>query len=111
MSSKIILKKSSVTGKVPQAADLEYGELALNYNDGALYYKRSDNTVQALISSGETTVTDVAGYTGSVTALQLLDTLKTVDGTGSGLDADALNGKSYTTIVSDATAIAIAFGG
>lgn len=52
MSSKIILKKSSVSSKVPLVTDLEYGELALNYADGALYYKRTDNSIRNLISAG-----------------------------------------------------------
>jgi hypothetical protein len=52
MTSKIILKKSSVTNKTPVVGDLEYGELALNYADGKLFYKRSDNTVQQLNPSG-----------------------------------------------------------
>ena len=47
MSNKIILKKSSVVAKVPVVGDLDYGELALNYADGKLYYKNSNNTVQA----------------------------------------------------------------
>lgn len=52
MTSKIILKKSSVAAKVPLVADLEFGELALNYADGKLFYKKSDNTVQLLNASG-----------------------------------------------------------
>lgn len=48
MASKIILKKSSISTRVPTVDDLSYGELALNYTDGKLYYKRSDNSVQAL---------------------------------------------------------------
>jgi len=52
MSNKIILKKSSVVAKVPVVGDLDYGELALNYADGKLYYKNSNNTVQAF---GDTT--------------------------------------------------------
>lgn len=52
MTSKIILKKSSVAAKVPLVADLDYGELALNYADGKLYYKKSDNTIQILNASG-----------------------------------------------------------
>lgn len=52
MASSIILKKSSVAARVPVTGDLAYGELALNYADGALYYKRSDNTIQNLISTG-----------------------------------------------------------
>lgn len=48
MASSIILKKSSVAARVPVTGDLAYGELALNYADGKLYYKRSDNTIQTL---------------------------------------------------------------
>lgn len=45
MASKIILKKSSVASKVPVAADLDFGELALNYTDGRLYFKKADNSI------------------------------------------------------------------
>jgi hypothetical protein len=57
---------------------LAYGELALNYADGALYYKRSDNTVQNLISTntGTGTVTSVSG-TGTVSGLTLTGTVTT----------------------------------
>ena len=51
MANKIILKRSSVTSKVPLTSDLEYGELALNYADGKLYYKDSQNTVQSIAGS------------------------------------------------------------
>ena len=44
--AKIILKKSSVADKVPLAADIVYGELALNYQDGKLYFKKADNTIE-----------------------------------------------------------------
>lgn len=54
--TKIILKKSPVTGKVPVAGDLDYGELALNYADGALYYKDSSNTIQSISTGSTTTV-------------------------------------------------------
>jgi hypothetical protein len=47
MSNQIILKKSSVTTKVPVAGDLVYGELALNYADGKLYYKDSSNAIKS----------------------------------------------------------------
>lgn len=50
MANKIILKKSSVAGKVPLITDLAYGEVALNYTDGKLYYKNADNTVGRLDS-------------------------------------------------------------
>ncbi len=50
MSNKIILKKSSVVNKVPTAQDLEYGEVAINYADGKLYYKDSNNLVKSFIA-------------------------------------------------------------
>lgn len=46
MANKIILKKSSVVGKGPTAGDLDYGELAINYADGKIYFKASDNSVK-----------------------------------------------------------------
>lgn len=48
MSSKIILKKSSVASKVPLATDLDYGELALNYADGKIYYKNAANNIASI---------------------------------------------------------------
>lgn len=51
-NNKIILKKSAVPGKKPQPTDLEFGELALNYADGIVYYKTNDNVV-APLSSGD----------------------------------------------------------
>ena len=50
--SKIVLKKSSVSAKVPLASDLAFGELALNYADGKLYYKKSDGTTIDSFQSG-----------------------------------------------------------
>ena len=61
MSNKIILKKSSVSSKAPATGDLEYGELALNYADGKLYYKTSTNTIASFNAGPETgTVSSVA---------------------------------------------------
>lgn len=47
-NNTIILKRSSVTGKKPTEAQLQYGELSINYADGELYYKSSDNTIKAI---------------------------------------------------------------
>jgi hypothetical protein len=75
MANKVLLKKSSVPAKVPLTTDLDYGELALNYVDGALYYKRSDNTIQNIIPAvGVGTVTSVGG-TGTVSGLTLTGTI------------------------------------
>jgi len=44
-NNRILLKKSSVPNKVPGASDIEYGEVALNFSDGRLYFKNSDNNI------------------------------------------------------------------
>lgn len=51
MPNKITIKRSSVIGKSPQTTDLDYGELAINYADGKLYYKTSDNTIDSFNSN------------------------------------------------------------
>ena len=48
MANKIIIKKSSVAGKVPAAGDLEIGELAVNLADRALYSKDAGGSVVQL---------------------------------------------------------------
>lgn len=57
MSNNIILKKSSIGDKVPVADDLQYGELALNYADGNLFYKNSLNTITTIASNKFVSVT------------------------------------------------------
>lgn len=54
MSTKIIPKKSSVSGRIPASADLSIGELALNLTDRTLYSKDSSGTVFSLNSGGST---------------------------------------------------------
>lgn len=52
MYNKIILKKSSIPAKVPVPSDLVYGELALNYADGVLYYKNAANEISSISGGG-----------------------------------------------------------
>jgi len=52
MSASITMKKSAVSGRVPLAGDLTYGELALNYADGLIYFKNSSNLVKSFVSGG-----------------------------------------------------------
>ena len=51
MATDIRLKKSSVAGRIPSTSNLEYGEIALNYQDGKLYYKDASNNVKAFLDS------------------------------------------------------------
>lgn len=48
---KVLLKRSSVAGRVPTAGDLQYGELAINFQDGKIYYKDASNNIKAFVDS------------------------------------------------------------
>lgn len=63
MSNKVLLKKSSVLGKAPETTDLDYGELALNYADGLLYFKNASNNIQSFAAYNSATVTLTATQT------------------------------------------------
>jgi hypothetical protein len=43
MANTVKIKNSGNANSVPNS--LEYGELAINYNDGVLYYKTSSNAI------------------------------------------------------------------
>ncbi len=52
MANQIIPKRSSVAAKVPLAADLQVGELAINLADGLIFSKNAAGTVITLGGSG-----------------------------------------------------------
>jgi len=58
MANRVLLKRSGVANAAPAAGNLEYGELALNYNDGNLFFKDASNVVTILAS---TQFVDVTG--------------------------------------------------
>ena len=71
MANKVLLKKSAVAGKIPLTSDLSYGEVALNYADGAAYYKTSSDAVEPLVSKKQIFKVITASY--STTAQQVAD--------------------------------------
>lgn len=78
MANQILLKKSSVASKVPSTSDLAYGELAINYADGKLYFKTAANTIDAFTAGvGSSTPTIVTDATTSRT-LSASDAGKTI---------------------------------
>lgn len=119
MANTIKLKKSSVAAKIPQVSDLDYGELAINYNDGSLFFKTSANSISTLAStqfvsvSGNVTGGNIftagaVSATGNVTGSYIL-------GNGSlltGLLTDRIsNGTSNVAVVSANGNIAISVTG
>lgn len=70
LNARIKPKKSSTTGEVPQAADLEVAEIAVNTADGKLFVKHTDDSIKEI--SGGTDIT-----TESIDALSDVDTTTT----------------------------------
>lgn len=62
MTNTIKLKRSSTPGSAPAAGSLDYGELALNYQDGNLFFKNAANSVTVIAS------TNTISLSGNVTA-------------------------------------------
>ena len=83
--STIKLRRSSVAGRVPTIAQLELGEIAINTADGKLYFKKYD-----AVANTESII-DVSA---DLDANAILTLIKTVDGAGSGLDADLFDCES-----------------
>jgi hypothetical protein len=50
MANTVVLKRSAVPNKIPTTSDLALGELALNTNDGNLFFKRDASGTQSIIS-------------------------------------------------------------
>tara|TARA_R100000951_G_scaffold113715_4_gene116316 strand:- start:3023 stop:3631 length:609 start_codon:yes stop_codon:yes gene_type:complete len=49
--AKLLLKKSSVDGNAAGTSDIDYGELAINYRNGRLFYKDNSNNIDNFIDS------------------------------------------------------------
>jgi hypothetical protein len=83
MANKVLVKKSSVSAKVPLTTDLDYGELALNYTDGKLFYKTAGNAIDAFPSLTATaTLTNKTLTSPTITNAVLTGTLTAGGGVG-----------------------------
>jgi len=67
MPNTVLLKRSSVAGKVPTT--LEYGEVTINYTDGVLWYKTSANTITRINSAVSGGTVNGLAYLGSANVL------------------------------------------
>jgi hypothetical protein len=71
MAQTVKLKRSSVASKVPTASDLELGELAMNTDDGKVYFEKQKfgepATVQTILTTDSQTTGSIE-LTGAVTA-------------------------------------------
>jgi hypothetical protein len=104
MANKIVIKKSSVAGKVPVPADLDVGELGVNVTDKKLYTKDSTGVIVELIGGGGGGGGDVTGPASSTdNALTRFDgiTGKVIQASIVSLDDDGnlanVNGLAFDT--------------
>lgn len=59
MESKVVLKRSNVSGKKPTVNDLDFGELAINTNDGRAYIKKDDGSGEEVVDIGSKTLVEL----------------------------------------------------
>ena len=111
MSNKVLLKKSSVSSKVPLTTDLSYGEPALNYADGKIFYLTSSNTIDKFSSDTSTaTLTNKtlssATLTGSLTAGGSTGTSgQVLQSTGTGVQWASASGTGTVTSITAGTGL------
>jgi len=82
-------------GGIIAGANVIYSNVFVANTGG--YVQFSDGSKQYTANAGGGSVTSVAGATGVVSNTNILTGLLTVDGTGSGLDADLLDGLNSTS--------------
>lgn len=97
MAQTIILKRSGLTGKVPDTGSLNLGEVAINTFDGKVFFKRSGSveSIQEILTTNSTITGSLSmNGTGSFASLKVNDTLTVNHGTtiisGSQLVTDEL---------------------
>ena len=95
MPNTLLVKRTTVAGRVPTIAQLAAWELAVNVTDGKLYLKKATGGVESIIDVTSAALTDA----------QIFAKVTAHDGAGSGLDADLLDGShaSAFALLSGAT--------
>ena len=93
MAQSIILKRSSLPGKVPDTGSLNVGEIAVNTYDGKLFIKRSGNTdsIQSIVTTDSIT-------TGSIRLTQTGSFGEIVVSQDANLQRDIFVGRDVITI-------------
>jgi hypothetical protein len=78
MASIVQLKRSALSGKVPDTGSLNLGELAVNTYDGKIYFKKSGSieTVESIVTTNSVVTGSIRlEGTGSFGSLRVNDTL------------------------------------
>jgi hypothetical protein len=78
MAQNIQLKRSALSGKVPDTGSLTLGELAINTYDGKIFFKKSGSieSVESIVTTNSTTTGSITLLgTGSFSSLKVNNTL------------------------------------
>ena len=97
--AKLLLKKSSVDGRAVDSSGIDYGELAINYRNGRLFYKDNSNNIDNFIDSDLINAKYLALAGGTLTGNIAFSSTQTVDGRDISADGTKLD-----TIETSATA-------
>ena len=114
MANTVVLKRSAVPNKTPTTSDLALGELALNTNDGNLFFKKDVSGTQSILSvatlTGTQTFTnktlDSAVLTGTLTAGGGTGTSgQLLRSTGTGVEWATVSGTGTVTSITAGTGL------
>ncbi|MBC8428377.1 hypothetical protein H8D04_00695 [bacterium] len=106
MSQTVKLKRTSTAGKVPTTSNLALGELAINTNDGKIFFEKNDgsDSIQSILTTN--TPSPITG------SLQMSGSSSYVIGVTGSINTVG-DGRVYekgTSIMDHATAMSIVFG-
>jgi hypothetical protein len=121
MSNTILIKRSGSANAVPASGNLSLGELAINYQDGNLFYKDAGGTVQTIaskqfvsvtgnITGGNVLTNGIVSAVGNVTGNYILGNGYFLTGVITSV-ANINNGTSNITVVSSGGNITVGVGG
>jgi hypothetical protein len=105
MTNTVLIKRSGVANSVPVAGNLSLGELAINYNDGNLFYKNSSGVVTVIASNKFVSVTgNVTG--GNINTVGVVSATGNVTGNyfiGNGSQLTGITSGTLTSTVNNFT--------
>lgn len=107
MAQIVKLKRSSTAGSIPTTGSLVAGELAINTNDGKVYFERDDGsaTVQSILTTNtQIPITGSLNLSGSAT--YIVGVTGSINTAGSGRVYE-----QGSSVVDTAMAFSIVFGG
>ena len=106
MAQIVKLKRSAIAGKLPTTSSLALGEIAINTNDGKIFFERSGSsvTVQSILTTN--TITPITGSLNLSGSDYVIAVTGSINTAGSGRIYEQGN-----SVMDHGTAMAIVFGG